>query len=106
MVLVVGGMDQGKYAFAKTLSEDVVRDLHVDIRACMERGEDPWSLAAQVQEVHPEGVITMAELGCGLIPMDTFDRDYREIVGRISCELAKKAEAVYRVCCGIATQIK
>ena len=106
MVLVVGGKHQGKYAFAKSLSEDVVKDLHVEIRSCMEQGEDPWELAGQVQLSHPSGVITMAELGCGLIPTDAFEREYREVVGRISCELAKKAEAVYRVCCGIATQIK
>lgn len=106
MVLVVGGMAQGKYAFAKTLSEDVVKNLHVEIRSCMEQGEDPWELAEQVRSSHSNGVITMAELGCGLIPIDAFEREYRETVGRISCELAKKADAVYRVCCGIAMQIK
>lgn len=106
MVLVVGGMHQGKYVFAKSLSKDVVKDLHVEIRACMERGEDPWELAAQVELAHSDGVITMAELGCGMIPVDAFERDYREVVGRISCELAKHADEVYRVCCGIATQLK
>lgn len=106
MVLVVGGMAQGKYAFAKTLSEDVVKDLHEEIRRCMECGEDPWKMVAQIRSEHSAGVVTMAELGCGLIPMDAFDRDYRETVGRISCELAKSAEAVYRVCCSIATRIK
>lgn len=106
MVLIVGGINQGKYAFAKSLSEDVAKDLHVEIRACMERGEDPWAMAEQVQSSHSQGVITLAELGCGLIPIDAFEREYRETVGRISCELAKKADAVYRVCCGIPTQIK
>ena len=106
MVLVVGGMHQGKYAFAKTISEDVVKDLHLEIRARMEQREDPWVLAEQVQLQHPNGVITMAELGCGLIPTDAFEREYRETVGRISCELAKNADAVYRVCCGIPMQIK
>ena len=106
MVLVVGGRNQGKYVFAKSLSEDVVKDLHVEIRRCMEQGEDPWEIARQVQSSHPNGVITMAELGCGLIPIDEFEREYRETVGRISCELAKKADAVYRVCCGIAMQLK
>lgn len=106
MVLVVGGSAQGKYAFAKSLSEDVVRDLHEQIRVCMEQGEDPWTFTEQVLASHSQGVITMAELGCGLIPTDAFDRDYRETVGRISCELAKKADAVYRICCGISVQIK
>lgn len=106
MVLVVGGMHQGKYVFARSLSEDVVKDLHTEIRRCMEGGEDPWALAEQVRSSHPQGVVTMAELGCGLIPADAFERDYREAVGRISCELAKHADAVYRVCCGIATRLK
>ena len=106
MVLVVGVMHQGKYAFARSLSEDVVKDLHAEIRRCMEREEDPWALAEQVRSSHPQGVVTMAELGCGLIPADAFERDYRETVGRISCELAKHADAVYRVCCGIAMRLK
>ena len=106
MVLVVGGRYQGKYAFAKSLSEDVAKDLHAQIRTCMERGEDPWVLAEQVRSSHSNGVITMAELGCGLVPIDAFEREYRETVGRISCELAKKADAVYRVCCGVPMKIK
>lgn len=106
MVLVIGGMNQGKYAFAKSLTEDVVRDFHLQIRACMENGEDPWELLGRVVSEHPNGAVTMAELGCGLIPADAFEREYREISGRISCEFAARAEAVYRVCCGIAVRIK
>lgn len=106
MVLVVGGANQGKYAFAKSLTEDVVRDFHLQIRACMESGKDPWELLSRVLAEHPDGAVTMAELGCGLIPVDAFDREYRETAGRISCELAAKAKAVYRLCCGIAVRIK
>ena len=46
------------------------------------------------------------ELGCGVVPMDAFERAWRERTGRIGCELAKQAEAVYRVTCGIGTRIK
>lgn len=106
MVLVVGGVNQGKYKFAKSLGEDVVKDFHLQIRSRMENGQDPWELFTNVLAEHPEGVVTMAELGCGLIPADAFDREYREITGRISCALAQQAKAVYRVCCGIAVQIK
>ena len=38
--------------------------------------------------------------------MDAFERAWRERTGRIGCELAKQAEAVYRVTCGIGTRIK
>jgi adenosylcobinamide kinase/adenosylcobinamide-phosphate guanylyltransferase len=106
MVLVIGGSNQGKYTFAKTLSEDVIRDFHLQIRDCMEQGNDPGELAEQVLSQHPDAVFTVAELGCGLVPMDPFDRDYRESVGRISCLLAERAGAVYRVYCGIPVKIK
>jgi adenosyl cobinamide kinase/adenosyl cobinamide phosphate guanylyltransferase len=106
MVLVIGGSNQGKYAFAKTLSEDVIRDFHLQIRDCMEQGNDPGEMAEHVLAQHPNAAFTVAELGCGLVPMDSFERDYRESVGRISCLLAERAGAVYRVYCGIPVKIK
>ena len=51
-------------------------------------------------------IIVCDELGCGVVPMDAFERAWRERTGRIGCELAKQAEAVYRVTCGIGTRIK
>jgi adenosyl cobinamide kinase/adenosyl cobinamide phosphate guanylyltransferase len=106
MVLVIGGSGQGKYAFAKTLSGDVLRDYHLQIRDWMEQGRDPGELTEQLLLQHPDAAITVAELGCGLVPMDSFERDYRETVGRISCLLAERADAVYRMYCGIPCQIK
>ncbi len=106
MVLVVGGAGQGKYAFAKSLSKDVVKDFQVRVYESMKHGENPWELMRDALAAHPDGVFTMAELGCGLVPADPFEREYREISGRISCALAEAAAAVYRVCCGIAVQIK
>ncbi len=106
MVLVVGGSHQGKYAFAKTLSGHVIKDFHLTVKTALEQGKDPWELVERMKAEQTDAVVTVAELGCGLIPVDAFDREYREIVGRISCELAKQAQAVYRVCCGIPTRIK
>lgn len=106
MRLVVGGVCQGKTAFARTLSEDVCDDLHLMIREWMQSGEDVQEQVSKITETYADGVITVAEIGCGLVPMDAFEREYREMVGRISCELAAQAEAVYRVTCGIAVRIK
>lgn len=55
---------------------------------------------------HPDGVIICDEVGCGVTPLDRADRDWREAVGRLCCELADSAEAVYRVSCGIGRRIK
>lgn len=106
MVLVVGGVCQGKYAFAKSLSDDVVRDFHEQVRLCMSGGGDAWELMRDALREHKHGVFTMAELGCGLVPADRSEREYREMAGRISCALAREAAEVYRVCCGIAVRIK
>lgn len=51
-------------------------------------------------------ILTMDELGCGVVPMTYGDRAYREIAGRIGCALAAEAKEVYRVTCGVAKKIK
>lgn len=106
MVLVTGGIAQGKYAFAESVSADVVRDVHLLIREEMEQGRDPGVCVEQLVREHPDGAFTVAELGCGLVPQDAFEREYRETVGRISCALAAQADAVYRVSCGIAQRLR
>ena len=35
-------------------------------------------------------VIVCDEIGCGLVPVDAFEREYREAVGRIMTGLTKK----------------
>lgn len=66
-------------------------------------------LDRQIQELvqnNPEVILEITQLGCGVVPMDEFDRSYRERVGRIGCSLAQQAEQVYLVNCGIPKRIK
>ena len=114
MVLIVGGMAQGKLDFARrelgvaawsegALGEaDCVHGLQQAIR------ETPdWREAlARWREAHPDGVIICDEVGCGVTPLDRADREWRERVGRTCCWLAERAEAVYRVRCGLGARIK
>ena len=51
-------------------------------------------------------IITSDELGCGIVPFDPADREWREVSGRASVRLARISREVYRMVCGIATQIK
>ena len=46
------------------------------------------------------------EVGCGVTPLDRGEREWRELVGRICCELAEGAQAVYRVRCGLGERLK
>ena len=45
-------------------------------------------------------------LAYGIVPIDAFDRLYREKVGRILCKAVEQAEEVYRVVAGIPVCIK
>ena len=114
MVLIVGGMGQGKLDFArrelgvsawsegKPGAEECVYGLQAFLRDNPNGGEvlHAWCAA------HPEGVVICDEVGCGVTPLDRNERVWREAVGRLCCELADRAEAVYRVHCGVGVRLK
>lgn len=126
MILITGGAFQGKKAYAAetfSLDESMTADgencswediykargifhFHEYIRRSLEEGRELKTLAEDLFRKNPEAVIVVNELGSGVVPIDAFDRDYRETVGRICCELAKYADEVHRVVCGIGTVIK
>lgn len=51
-------------------------------------------------------VIISDEIGNGIVPVDAFERDYRERTGRMLITLASQADEVVRVICGIGQTIK
>ena len=51
-------------------------------------------------------IIISDEIGNGIVPIDPFEREYREKTGRILIQLASKADEVVRVICGIGQKIK
>lgn len=112
MVLVIGGMAQGKLDFARESlgvtswsqgvlgEEDCVYGLQNALREVSQDAVLAWA------EAHPQAVIICDEVGSGVVPIDPGDRAWRETVGRTCCALAKKADAVYRVTCGLGVRIK
>ena len=109
MILIIGGAYQGKRRFAEeTFGEnaDILPDLHLWVLEKIRQGADPMEEAEKLMTAHPAGIFLMDELGCGIVPAEAEDRQWRELSGRIGCRLAAGAEAVYRVQCGIAARIK
>lgn len=51
-------------------------------------------------------VLVSDEVGSGIVPIDAFEREFREKNGRVNCYLAGQAEQVIRVTAGIGTRIK
>ena len=103
-VLLVGGAYQGKAALAKRLYPDLplVQNLHARVRDELAAGHDPMALLG-ASRGH---VITCDEVGCGVVPLDPFDRAWREAAGRVCCMLAEKSDTVLRVYAGIPAVIK
>lgn len=117
MILVIGGAGQGKLAWTLahsghgmeavtgevTAPAPILRGMEERVREALERGEDPRELLPLLLE---KEYVLCREVGCGLVPVDPLDRRWREEVGRLSCLLAKEAEGVMRLWCGIPQWLK
>lgn len=84
----------------------VVNHLHSWIRECLLRGGHPEEEVLAFAERHPDCIWISDEIGNGIVPVDAFEREYRERTGRIQVMLAERAEEVVRVICGIGQRIK
>lgn len=122
MILITGGAFQGKTEYMKkrfSLTDDEIADggscdiselaqsrfikhYELAVKRMILEGTDPL--------VFTEGLdceaIEMNEIGCGIIPLEKSEREWREMTGRTGCIIAEKATEVVRVCCGIAIVIK
>lgn len=56
--------------------------------------------------ISEEIIIICDEVGSGVVPIKKKEREYRESVGRIQVELAKKSESVVRIICQIPMKLK
>ncbi|MBQ7795839.1 MAG: bifunctional adenosylcobinamide kinase/adenosylcobinamide-phosphate guanylyltransferase [Lachnospiraceae bacterium] len=133
MKLVIGGYAQGKldYVLEKISGGDmcarskvvqeigkneqevinteeivIVNHLHSWIRTRISEGGCPEEEIMLFLDKNPDCILISDEVGNGIVPLDAFEREYRERTGRILIELAKKAEEVERVICGIGHRIK
>jgi len=105
LTLIIGGAFQGKYEFALTLKQTIINNLQDIIKEFMLKkvNVDDEILTLISGE---DKIIICREIGCGIVPLEKSEREYREITGRILCDIAKKADCVYRVQAGIPTKIK
>lgn len=130
MEFVIGGFCQGKTEYVKKschLEEKAFFDaacepeaalweglrqgrihcilhFHLLVRTWQRLGQDPEKKLEQLLLFAPK-VITADELGCGIVPIEQEEREYREAAGRLSCRLAAHATVVTRVVCGIPSTI-
>ena len=106
MIFVTGPLYAGKETYIRQAlcwnDEDfrthAVRDVQ-ELVPCA----DPEALA---DALACREVVIATEVGGGVIPLDAFERRRREDAGRLSCLLARRADTVIRVCCGLPQLLK
>jgi adenosyl cobinamide kinase/adenosyl cobinamide phosphate guanylyltransferase len=134
VIFIIGGENQGKLEYLFNISrfkkENVVDCLNVDglkaeeilmsnrpviynfnnlIKELLVVYDDEEKVKEKIKKMIKENrkaVIISNEIGYGIVPIDKFERRYRELTGRICCEIAKESKEVHRVICGIGTIIK
>lgn len=109
MILIIGGAYQGKGAYAQEHFADshtILNRYHLNVKEQLQSGLDPLSEAEKLLSGDENLVIISDEIGYGLVPVDAFERRYREQCGRVNCYFAKRAQQVIRVICGIGERLK
>lgn len=132
MILIIGGASQGKYEYAKNHfpETEIINKHHEIVRTRLQAGEtmdqivDSYEKAevavqmlleektlAQNTSEHSvikdtEVIVISDEVGYGVVPMDAFERQYRDAVGKVNQILAGRAKQVIRVVAGIGVRIK
>ena len=123
MIVVVGSRASGKRTYVESLgyaSDDVsdgvmddrpvLLNLQDALRDAMDEGEpaaDIDARAAQFAEaLSGKEVISCCEVGNGIVPTDPVERAWRELVGRTVNILARRADCVVRMVCGIPVVLK
>ena len=124
MILVFGGAYQGKldYALDKfgAAADDVYRcsrDGQLDLDKTVIYGLEEFVYWCTANGVEAKEVLAArgdfsgkifiaSDVSQGLVPMDATDRAFREMMGRTLLHLAKEADQVHRVFCGLGQRLK
>ncbi len=118
MELIIGGAYQGKLTYAKTvlgIPESEVCDCgagDIDLsRRCLYHYEQYLYRCAERDEApvlptRPDAVVIADDVSCGVVPMDSVVRAWRELCGRTLTAIALQSETVTRLYCGIPKRLK
>ena len=84
----------------------IVNHFHAWMRAGIRQGKNAEQEILDFIKNVPDSIVISDEIGNGIVPLDNFEREYRERTGRILVKLAEQADEVVRVICGIGQKIK
>lgn len=125
MILIFGGAYQGKLEYAKEqfpietvcdcsggsapdFAADAIYGIEGFVKqcACTESAVEAADWFARRKAHWENKILIMTDVSQGIVPMDPQLRAFREMNGRLMLSLAKEAEEVHRVFCGLGKRVK
>ena len=127
MDLFVGGKAQGKLnyvlnkydlSFNQVLDGENINNIseienykvfnhfNIWVKNMLLNSRDVYNEIELILKINPEIIIISDDLGNGIVPIDKFERNYREFLGRVLCTIAQKSVNMERIICGIGQKIK
>lgn len=120
MVLIIGGAWQGKRDFAREefgLTEadfffcqgpeiDFSRRCIGNLEMFARENPDPVGYFEANREAWQDSIFLCRDIFCGVVPMGAENRQWRQDYGRFCQYLAREADRVSRVFCGLEQRLK
>ena len=107
MIFVTGPLFAGKREYIRRAlglsQEEFARRAVWDVQELAAKAPD---LPALAEELSQKEIVIAAETGGGVVPVDPRERAAREAAGRLACLLARRADTVVRVYCGLPQVLK
>lgn len=113
MILVVGGLASGKRDYVKSeygYTETDISSFPADEKPVLFDLQEIINTEADADNFLPlllkKRIIICTDISCGIVPFDPSEREKREALGRLCIDLAKEAERVIRIQCGLPQHLK
>ncbi len=87
----------------------IINHLHLWVKDLLREGMEESEVQSTILSwvaTHPNTILICDELGNGIVPLEKMERIWREQTGRLMIELAKQAERVERILCGLGQRLK
>ncbi|MDR0446398.1 MAG: bifunctional adenosylcobinamide kinase/adenosylcobinamide-phosphate guanylyltransferase [Oscillospiraceae bacterium] len=103
MLLIIGGVGAGAREYADSLGlgeSDLAEGVWDAVY------DNPAEAMALLEPLCLKAAVICEEVGSGVVPIDRREREAREAMGRLTAELAARAQSVVRVVAGIPVTLK
>ncbi len=104
--IVCNGEKENPKQYEDTKDILILNHFHLWIKNLLLEEKDVKKEVEFLLEKFPGCLIISDEIGNGIVPIEPFERRYRDCVGEILISAAKKAERVERILCGMGQILK